>query len=684
MASPTFPSSSSSAPSSIQQQFVQNGFVVIPTATPGKLHDYIYNRMQTDLFEYAGGNKKLQQYRKVLKDELGDEFKTVWNDVRFTNALKEILGDYYYANTEEGVSGFPHYKFSTIIGQAYHKDNYNHWPRTHFPDGVICMYYPQDVDEEMGPTKLLPGSQYLQLDREKDFRGEDYIGPQWLLQTNKAFWDASKTKETRQKVDKEYEDSFISEIHKLYNNRKKNNKNTNNYIKPFKATVRKGTIVIMQQHLYHRASASKDINLRKRFGFKRLYHRVLHYYNNNNNNKLLLSNHSKKNVFFKKNNKKKTSMQRQLPSSFLHRCMFNYMKHNGYHSFTNNNKMYNGVSDVDIMKALNVFNNYESSSSSSLNDNNKMIVISEEELTNAAYVLGYASSSSKEIYEIIENYFLHSALESLQRACMRSITVMSNVNATNIVINGLKNNSNDNIRAYSVFASCYSILNPTISFLNILKHHAFEDTCYRVQSLAIYAMGFLYQKINNDEKNNMKKKRMLILNTLNMAFQHNNSNNKKRKKEKTNTLDDDEKIYLNNVIQHLGLHETELNDKKKINEKMSLWFSRLGSYKALPIANGGKFAFSSKLYDAFFIYQKKVLWKNRIKYASNETLIRCYLDFMRRYIVVDDDDDLGIYEEEKLLLEKMIQSYSNRHNMDELNRIVGIMKENIVAGKSKM
>ena len=99
-----------------------------------------------------------------------------------------------------------------------------------------------------------------------------------------------------------------------------------------------------------------------------------------------------------------------------------------------------------------------------------MIVISEEELTNAAYVLGYASSSSKEIYEIIENYFLHSALESLQRACMRSITVMSNVNATNIVINGLKNNSNDNIRAYSVFASCYSILNPTISFLNILKH----------------------------------------------------------------------------------------------------------------------------------------------------------------------------------------------------------------------
>ena len=104
MASPTFPSfpssSSSSAPSSIQQQFVQNGFVVIPTATPGKLHDYIYNRMQTDLFEYAGGNKKLQQYRKVLKDELGDEFKTVWNDVRFTNALKEILGDYYYSNTE--------------------------------------------------------------------------------------------------------------------------------------------------------------------------------------------------------------------------------------------------------------------------------------------------------------------------------------------------------------------------------------------------------------------------------------------------------------------------------------------------------------------------------------------------------------------------------------------------------
>ena len=86
--------------------------LLLPAAVPAYVIAYTY----TDLFEYAGGNKKLQQYRKVLKDELGDEFKTVWNDVRFTNALKEILGDYYYANTEEGVSGFPHYKFSTIIG----------------------------------------------------------------------------------------------------------------------------------------------------------------------------------------------------------------------------------------------------------------------------------------------------------------------------------------------------------------------------------------------------------------------------------------------------------------------------------------------------------------------------------------------------------------------------------------
>jgi hypothetical protein len=58
-------------------------------------------------------------------------------------------------------------------GQSYHKDGFfpggGHGLRYHRPEYVLFFYYPQDTTETMGPTEILPQSQYLSNDNEPQF-----------------------------------------------------------------------------------------------------------------------------------------------------------------------------------------------------------------------------------------------------------------------------------------------------------------------------------------------------------------------------------------------------------------------------------------------------------------------------------------------------------------------------------
>ena len=54
--------------------------------------------------------------------------------------------------------------FTTGAGQTFHKDGFfpggGHGLRYHRPEYLLFFYYPQDTDEYMGPTEILPQSQY--------------------------------------------------------------------------------------------------------------------------------------------------------------------------------------------------------------------------------------------------------------------------------------------------------------------------------------------------------------------------------------------------------------------------------------------------------------------------------------------------------------------------------------------
>merc|ERR1712048_39908 len=62
--------------------------------------------------------------------------------------------------------------------QKWHKDSY--WGtrklRHHRPRWMMALYYPKDVTLSMGPTYVLPFSQYATIDTEHVHYGEDRLG----------------------------------------------------------------------------------------------------------------------------------------------------------------------------------------------------------------------------------------------------------------------------------------------------------------------------------------------------------------------------------------------------------------------------------------------------------------------------------------------------------------------------
>jgi hypothetical protein len=74
-------------------------------------------------------------------------------------ALTSILGRDYMMHPHRALHT------SSTNDQAFHKDG-NHVPvRDHYPRWVMAMYYPHDTTLAMGPTCVVPGSQYYEVDR---------------------------------------------------------------------------------------------------------------------------------------------------------------------------------------------------------------------------------------------------------------------------------------------------------------------------------------------------------------------------------------------------------------------------------------------------------------------------------------------------------------------------------------
>ena len=126
--------------------FIRDGYVAVKTDLPAEYHQDIWD--QTDaLFESEGnpGNNLMARIPALRR---------VFDDPAVDGALTSVLGPNYYMHPHR----YCHYRPPGGEGQQMHKDSFT--KRQHHTRWVLAMYYPQNTTEDMGPTAVMPGSQY--------------------------------------------------------------------------------------------------------------------------------------------------------------------------------------------------------------------------------------------------------------------------------------------------------------------------------------------------------------------------------------------------------------------------------------------------------------------------------------------------------------------------------------------
>jgi hypothetical protein len=132
------------------QDFIVNGYVTVKTDLPASFHEYIYQQLNS-VVEKEGnpGNNVLPRIPEVQE---------VFDQPVIRGAVTSVLGPDYIMHPHR----HPHHNLPDSPAQSWHKDSY--WGynkiRNHRPWWVMALYYPQDVTEEIGPTAVLPGTQY--------------------------------------------------------------------------------------------------------------------------------------------------------------------------------------------------------------------------------------------------------------------------------------------------------------------------------------------------------------------------------------------------------------------------------------------------------------------------------------------------------------------------------------------
>lgn len=132
------------------RRFLVDGYSIVKTDLPHSLHDGIHQRLQ-DLVPRHGalGNNLLP---------LIPEIRQVFDDTAVRGALTSILGRHYIMHSHR----YCHLNRPASEGRNMHKDSYTEEDkvRHHRCRWAMAFYYPQDTTVDMGPTAVLPASQY--------------------------------------------------------------------------------------------------------------------------------------------------------------------------------------------------------------------------------------------------------------------------------------------------------------------------------------------------------------------------------------------------------------------------------------------------------------------------------------------------------------------------------------------
>jgi hypothetical protein len=128
------------------KRFIVDGYLLVETDFPPEFHEALRRRID-ELLEQGGnpGNEILERV---------PELQEVYRHPAVRGALISILGPDMRMNPHRHC----HVSRPGAAGQQWHQDDVNR--RHHQVWRVLAMYYPQDVTPEMGPTLILPGTQY--------------------------------------------------------------------------------------------------------------------------------------------------------------------------------------------------------------------------------------------------------------------------------------------------------------------------------------------------------------------------------------------------------------------------------------------------------------------------------------------------------------------------------------------
>jgi hypothetical protein len=132
------------------RQFISHGYLVLKTDFPKEFHESLNGRLN-DVMEKEGnpGNNILPRL---------SEFNDIVQSPVVHGALTSVLGNDYTIHPHRHC----HFTYPGRKVQGWHKDSYwgHQKVRNHHNWWAMIFYYPQAVDDEMGPSGLLPGTQY--------------------------------------------------------------------------------------------------------------------------------------------------------------------------------------------------------------------------------------------------------------------------------------------------------------------------------------------------------------------------------------------------------------------------------------------------------------------------------------------------------------------------------------------
>ncbi len=144
------------------RDFIVNGYVTVKAELSRGFHETIYRKTQ-ELTAKEGnlGNNILPRV---------PELQAVFEEPAVRGALTSILGENYVMHSHR----HPHQNRPHSDGQGFHKDSYwgYHKVRHHCPRWAMAFYYPQDAPEAIGPSAILPGTQYYNTRATENNEGE--------------------------------------------------------------------------------------------------------------------------------------------------------------------------------------------------------------------------------------------------------------------------------------------------------------------------------------------------------------------------------------------------------------------------------------------------------------------------------------------------------------------------------